>query len=105
MSGDSLCFSDLSHIQDKIGRINVGTDNQNKPYIELSADDSEFKLRITNDKIEFIEGSSSPAWISDQKLYIEQAEIKEEFKFGNFAWVLHGSDTNKNMGLVWKEGN
>lgn len=105
ISADSLSFSGLNDIQDKIGRINVGTDNQNKPYIELSADDSEFKLRITNDKIEFIEGSSSPAWISDQKLYIEQAEIKEEFKFGNFAWVLHGSDTNKNMGLVWKEGN
>lgn len=105
ISADSLSFSGLNDIQDKIGRINVGTDSQNKPYIELSADDSEFKLRITNDKIEFIEGSSSPAWISDQKLYIEQAEIKEEFKFGNFAWVLHGSDTNKNMGLVWKEGN
>lgn len=105
ISAESLSYKGLNDIQNKIGRINVGTDNNGRPYIELGADNSDFKLRITNETIEFMEGSTTPAWISDQKLYIEQAEIKEEFKFGNFIWTLHGSNSSQNLGLIWKGGN
>lgn len=98
---DSLSYTGLDEIQNKLGRIEVGT-SSGRPYIELGAEGSDFKLRITNNKIEFKEGSTTPAWISDEKLYIEQAEVTDEFKFGGFVWSLHGSGTNKNLGLVWK---
>lgn len=99
---DSVSFTGIDDIQDKLGRINVGTES-GIPFIELSADGSDFKLRVTNSRISFIQGSSEVAWISNQKLYIEQAEIRDELRFGNFVWALHGSGTNKNMGLMWKE--
>lgn len=99
---DSVSFTGIDDIQDKLGRINVGTES-GVPFIELSAEGSDFKLRVTNSRISFIQGSAEVAWISNQKLYIEQAEIRDELRFGNFVWALHGSGTNKNMGLMWKE--
>lgn len=99
---DSVSFTGIDDIQDKLGRINVGTES-GSPFIELSAEGSNFKLRIMNSRISFIQGSAEVAWISNQKLYIEQAEIRDELRFGNFVWALHGSGTNKNMGLMWKE--
>lgn len=99
---DSVSFTGIDDIQNKLGRINVGTES-GSPFIELSAEGSNFKLRIMNSRISFIQGSSEVAWISNQKLYIEQAEIRDELRFGNFVWTLHGSGTNKNMGLMWKE--
>lgn len=99
---DSVSFTGIDDIQNKLGRINVGTES-GSPFIELSAEGSNFKLRIMNSRISFIQGSSEVAWISNQKLYIEQAEIRDELRFGNFVWALHGSGTNKNMGLMWKE--
>lgn len=99
---DSVSFTGIDDIQNKLGRINVGTES-GSPFIELSAEGSNFKLRIMNSRISFIQGSAEVAWISNQKLYIEQAEIRDELRFGNFVWALHGSGTNKNMGLMWKE--
>lgn len=99
---DSVSFTGIDDIQNKLGRINVGTES-GSPFIELSAEGSNFKLRIMNSRISFIQGSAEVAWISNQKLYIEQAEIRDELRFGNFVWALHGSGTSKNMGLMWKE--
>lgn len=73
-----------------------------QPCIELGESDSNFKLRITNTQIQFMEGSAIPAYISNQKLNIEKAEIKNELQFGNFVWKVRD---NGNMGLMWKGGS
>ena len=73
-----------------------------QPCIELGESDSNFKLRITNTQIQFVEGSAIPAYISNQKLNIEKAEIKNELQFGNFVWKVRD---NGNMGLMWKGGS
>lgn len=72
---------------------------ENKPCIELGTGDNNFKLLITNTDIRFMEGSSVPAYINNQSLYIKKAIVKEELKQGSFSWVLHGSG---NLGLMWK---
>lgn len=43
-------------------------------------------LNLDNDKISFKEGNSTVAYISSNKLNIENAEVKKELIIGKFAW-------------------
>ena len=70
-----------------------------QPCIELGKLDSNFKVRITNTEIQFIDGNAVPAYLSNQKLMIEKAEVKNELQFGGFIW---NARDNGNMGVVWK---
>lgn len=78
------------------------TDGSDLPCLELGAEDSAFKVRITNKEIQFIDGQSIPAYISNQKLVIEKADVDNELRFGNFVWKER---ENGNMGLVWEGVN
>ena len=92
----------INYLAEKTEYISVGTDDDGNPYIELGKKDSDFKLRITNEKLEFYDGSSTPAYISNQKLMIRKAEVIDELRFGNFVWAKR---PNGNMGLTWGEEN
>ena len=92
----------INYLAEKTEYISVGTDDDKNPYIELGKKDSDFKLRITNEKLEFYDGSSTPAYISNQKLMIKKAEVIDEMQFGNFVWRKR---SNGNMGLTWGEEN
>ena len=70
-----------------------------QPCIELGEAENGFKLRITNTQIQFLTDGIIPAWLSNQKLYIEKAEVTNELQFGGFVWKARA---NGNMGLVWK---
>lgn len=72
---------------------------ENEPCIELGEGDSEFKLRITNTRILFIEGSSVIAHFTNQSLHIKKAVIEEELQQGEFVWKARA---NGNLGLIWK---
>ena len=94
----------LDALNDAVNDLGILTDYvvittyNNQPCIELGEIDSAFKLRITNTEIQFINDSVIPAYITNKKLLIEQAEVKNELQFGGFSWVLHDG----NMGLMWK---
>ena len=77
-------------------------DNSELPCLELGKEGSAFKVRITNKEIQFIDGQSIPAYISNQKLVIEKADVDNELRFGNFVWKER---ENGNMGLVWEGVN
>ena len=81
--------------------VKIGT-YENEPCIELGESDSDFKLMITNTRILFMEGSSVPAYINNQSLYIKKAVIEEELQQGEFVWKARA---NGNLGLVWKGVN
>ena len=78
------------------------TTYNDQPCIELGELDSPFKVRITNTEIQFIDGSAVPAYLSNQKLNIEKAEVKNELQFGNFIWKIR--ESNGNLGLLWNGG-
>lgn len=78
--------------------IKIGT-YENEPCIELGESDSDFKLRITNTRIMFMEGSDIPAYFTNQSMHIKKAVIEEELQQGGFVWKVR---SNGNMGLVWK---
>ena len=112
ISADSILFGsnkksvenieeDIDNVLEKTEYISVGTDN-GKPYIELGKGDSDFKVKITNEEIQFNDGQTTPAYISNQKLMIEKAQVDNELRFGNFVWKER---KNGNMGLTWEEVN
>ena len=72
---------------------------EDEPCIELGEGDSEFKLRITNTRILFMEGSSVIAHFTNQSLHIKKAVIEEELQQGEFVWKAR---SNGNLGLIWK---
>ena len=77
-------------------------DGSELPCLELGKEGSAFKVRITNKEIQFIDDQSIPAYISNQKLMIEKAEVDNELRFGNFIWKKR---SNGNMGLTWEGAN
>lgn len=72
---------------------------QGEPCVELGERDSDFKLRITNTRMIFTEGSTILAYFNNQSLHIKKAVVEEEFQQGNFVWKAR---SNGNLGLVWK---
>lgn len=111
ISADSILFGsnkksvenieeDIGNVLEKTEYISVGTDDNSKPYIELGEGDSDFKVKITNEEIQFNDGPTTPAYISNQKLMIEKAQVDNELRFGNFVWKER---KNGNMGLTWEE--
>ena len=75
------------------------TTYEDEPCIELGETDSDFKLLITNTRIMFMEGTSVPAYINNQSLYIKKAVVEEELQQGEFSWKAR---SNGNLGLIWK---
>lgn len=76
-------------------RISVDGD---EPTIELG-NAGEFKLVITNTGIKMMDGTSVPAYVTNQSLKIGKAEVEDELVFGGFAFAERA---NGNMGLIWK---
>ena len=99
--GWTFDITNLLNTVDKLGDIGnyvVITTYNGQPCIELGEKDSPFKVRITNTQIEFIEGTTVPAYIDNQRLIIGAADIEDELKFGAFVWKERD---NGNMGLMW----
>ena len=77
------------------------TDENDQPCLELGEGDSSFKLRITNTQIQFLDGTSVPAYVSNRRLMIERAEVTDELMFGDFVWKKRESGS---MGIMWAGG-
>lgn len=88
--------------QDVTDYLIIGKDSNNKTTLELGATDGSSRLALTNDRIQFSKpGDYTPAYITSDKLYIEEAEVTNELRFGNFVWKKRA---NGNMGIMWVGG-
>lgn len=88
----------IGNLQEITSYIRINSDGD-VPFIELGNATSDFKLKITNSDIQFIDGAEMPAHITNQMLKIRTAEIEDELIFGGFAFAERA---NGNMGLFWK---
>ena len=103
VSGEiELLETKVNEIGSNTEYISCYTDDNGKPCIELGENDTSFKVKITNEKIEFMDGDKTPASISNEQLVIEDAKVNGDFRFGHFVWRER---RNGNMGLIWEEGN
>ena len=88
----------IGNLQEIASYIRINSDGD-IPFIELGNTTSDFKLKITNSDIQFIDGTEMPAHITNQMLKISTAEVEDELIFGGFAFAER---SNGNMGLFWK---
>ena len=94
----------VNDLAEKTAYIIMTTDNEGNPCIELGKEDNPFKVRITNTSVDFMEGSSKIAYVSNRSLFIETAVIKNEIKIGETDGFVWKTRSNGNMGLRWVEG-
>ena len=94
----------LNSIDYKTSYITVSNDENGNPCLELGKEDNDFKVRITNTSIDFMEGSTKIAYINNESLYIEKAIIKNELEIGEDSGFIWTKRENGNMGLQWVGG-
>lgn len=101
----NVANSDLDTLKSALNDIGILADYviittyNGQPCIELGEVENTFKLRITNTEIQFADGTTIPAYITNKKLMINSAEVKEELQFGGFVWKVR---SNGNLGIIWK---
>lgn len=94
---------------EKTAYITMGQDDESNPYIELGRSDVEgeefdFRVRITNTSMDFMQGTSRIAYVSNNMLYIEKSLIKNELQIGEGTGFVWKKRSNGNMGLRWVGG-
>ena len=94
----------VRNLENKTAYIQMKTDSDGNPCIELGKDDNPFKVRITNKTIDFLNGSSTVAYFNNKSLYIETAVIKNELEIGEGSGFSWKKRPNGNMGLQWIGG-
>ena len=93
----------MDSVVKKTAYITMAIDDNGDPCIELGKSDNEFKVRITNTAIDFLEGSSRIAYANNNTFYSIKI-ITEELQIGKgpgFVWALRA---NGNLGLVSIDG-
>lgn len=89
----------VNDIEKKTAYITMSTDEDGAPCIELGKSDNEFKVRITNTSIDFMQGSQKIAYITNKSLYIQSSVVTDKLKIGDgksYIWKRRG---NGNLGL------
>lgn len=94
----------VNDLSKKTAYIIMATDETGSPCIELGKSDNDFKVRITNTSVDFMEGSSRIAYVSNRSLYIEKAIIKDELQIGEGTGFIWKRRSNGNLGLRWIGG-
>lgn len=92
-------------LTEKTAYIIMTTDETGSPCMELGKEGNQFKLRITNTSVDFMDGTSRIAYVSNKTLYIESAIVKDNLQIGEgtgFVWKKRASG---NMGLRWVGGD
>ena len=95
----------VNDITQKTAYITMSTDDTGNPCIELGKQDSPFKLRITNESIDFVQDGVKIAYITNRQLYIQSSVVTDEMKVGAGSGFIWKKRSNGNMGLRWIEGS
>lgn len=91
-------------LSEKTAYITMTADEEGNPCIELGKSDNEFKVRITNTSIDFMQGGLKMAYFSNNSLYIEKAIIKNELQIGEGNGFIWRTRSNGHLGLRYVEG-
>lgn len=92
----------IKDIVDVTSYITMGEAEDGSPYIELGTSEGYFKVRITNEAIDFLEGTTRIAYITNQQLYIGTATIQTDLRIGDAPSFIWRRRANGNLGLRWE---
>lgn len=101
-SDSAVSTDDLKTLTDrvKITTIDVDGNGTDEPCIELSADETDFKQVITNDRTRFMDGSVVKTEIYTDGVETENVTVRGDIRQGGFVWATHGEEGN--YGLLWR---
>ncbi len=107
VKGDISGINDLANktnqlandVAKKTAYINMTQDESGQPVMELGQQNGEFKLRITNTSMDFMQGSQKIAYLSNRQLYIQSSVVTDEMKIGATSGYIWKKRANGNMGL------
>lgn len=91
--------TDVANLNPLTSYVTIGTEDSGKPYLALGNTQSEFKVKVTNTGINFMQGAETPAYINNQALRIKTAVVEDKLNIGGFSWYER---TNGNVGIVWE---
>lgn len=94
----------VNSIVEKTAYINMTTDDNGNPCIELGKSGNQFRVRITNTAIDFLEGSTRIAYANNNTFYAGKMIVKNELQIGNGPGFVWRTRANGNMGLVYISG-
>jgi phage minor structural protein len=78
-------------------------DENGTPYLDMWASESQIKMRLTNTRLAFIQGSFEVAYFSDNKLFVTQLEVIERISVGtNANGYLDIVTTPTGVGFKWR---
>lgn len=80
----------ISYIRFDDGKIYLGKQRE--------ADEEDFQMVISNEKIQFLQNEVEVAYLSNNKLYITHAQITGSLQIGNY---LFQQRSNGNLGIRW----
>ena len=116
ISADSITFgsnskssaADLKALTEhvKIGTVVDETTSDEKPCVELSEGDSDFKQIITNTETRFVDGTTIKTKINTDGVHSDNVTVEAELRqtnpavSGQWIWAVR---PNGNYGLIWKE--
>lgn len=89
----------VNDVANKTAYITMSTDENGDPCIELGKTDNQFKVRITNTAIDFLEGSMRIAYANNNTFYTEKMIVKNELQIGETIGFVWKTRPNGNMGL------
>lgn len=108
ISADSVIFGNsgslASELEDLANTVKIGTytnpdTGDSKPSVELSEEDGDDKLLLTNENVVFVDGENEGTKITKDSVATHNITIDGEFRQGSLAW---GFRANGNYGLMWK---
>ena len=103
----SLAFSRLIATEGSVTQIftnfTFGSDTDGTPYIDMGVSDSPMKMRLTNARLSFKQGTNEVAYLSDNKLYVTQLEVVERVSIGTPTnGYLDIVTTPTGVGFKWR---
>lgn len=80
-------------------------DDTGTPFIELGSKQGDFKVRITNTEMAFMQGTQKIAYITNKQLYIQSSVVTDELKIGDQQGYIWKRRSNGHMGLRYVTTN
>lgn len=93
----------IDELNKKTAYVNITTNSSGDPNLILGRQDSDFKLVISNSTINFMNGSSIPAYINGDIFYGQNITAKNQLKIGESSGYIWQKRANGNLGLIYTE--
>lgn len=89
----------VTQLVEKTSYIEMGQTDEGEACIILGSQESDFKLVITQTKILFMEGTETPAYMTNKTMVITKATINEYMQIGTMALVKRANGHISFMGV------